>query len=92
MNRPASTESGPANADSTGAPCPYCDRRLTSGHLRSLHVGEAHPDRCTDAEREAYREAYDRESRDLLAYRITALGALVVLYFGLLFAYAIFAY
>lgn len=55
-------------------------------------MGEAHPDRCTDAEREAYREAYDRESRDLLAYRITALGALVVLYFGLLFAYAIFAY
>ena len=69
--------------------CPYCDRRERTRELLALHVGEAHWDSATDAERYRYREAYSAESEALWRYRLLAVGALVILYFGFLFAYAV---
>ena len=75
--------------DADGYPCPYCDRREVSETLRTLHVGEQHWDRCTDAEREAYRDAYEAESEALWTFRLKAVALLVALYFGFLFTYSI---
>ena len=40
---------------------------------------------------EAFHEARSNETDELRTLRLKALGALVLLYFGLLFMYAIFA-
>lgn len=69
--------------------CPYCERRERTSELLALHVGEDHWERATTEERERYREAYERESEELWRFRLLVLGALVSLYFGFLFAYAI---
>lgn len=69
--------------------CPYCERRERTSELLALHVGEEHWERATDDEHERYREAYQRESEQLWRFRLLVVGALVALYFGFLFAYAI---
>ena len=69
--------------------CPYCDREERTERLRSLHVGEEHWDLATDSERDRYSEAYEAESAALWRFRLLAVGALVFLYFGFLFAYSI---
>ncbi|MFB6081758.1 MAG: C2H2-type zinc finger protein [Halanaeroarchaeum sp.] len=69
--------------------CPYCDRREPTEHLLALHVGEEHWERATEAERERFRSAYEMESEDLWRFRLTAIGVLVLLYFGFLFLYAV---
>jgi hypothetical protein len=44
-----------------------------------------------ESERAAYRSALADEEADLRRFRIVALGLLVLVYFGFLFAYALFA-
>jgi NAD-dependent SIR2 family protein deacetylase len=69
------------------AACPYCDRPFASVRARNLHVGEVHPEQCTDAERRAYEDADDQEMDELFLYHIKAVvvigvtwGLVVMLY------------
>ena len=71
--------------------CVDCGRAFHAADLRVLHRGVRHPDALNAAEREAYREAYAAEERAIRSFRIRALGVLVVLYFGLLFLYVVYA-
>jgi len=71
--------------------CERCGRPFAAAPALALHRGLAHGDDLDPAEREAYAAALDDERADLRRFRIVALGALVLLYFGLLFAYAVFA-
>lgn len=104
MNRPAgietsdrSTSNGemghsPVGATDGSSPpaCEYCGRRFANARLLALHWGHRHDDRLTASQRDAYRAAYESESETLRQYRIKAVAALVVLYFGFLFAFALF--
>ena len=71
--------------------CDDCNRTFHTADLRVLHRGVRHPEALSDAERDAYREAYADEEAAIRSFRIRALGTLVVLYFGLLFLYVIYA-
>ena len=71
--------------------CGDCGRAFHTAGLRILHRGVRHPDALDAGEREAYREAYREEERAIRSFRIRALGVLVVLYFGLLFLYVVYA-
>jgi hypothetical protein len=71
--------------------CDDCGRAFHSEDLRVLHRGVRHPETLDAAEQDAYREVYREEERAIRSFRIRALGVLVVLYFGLLFLYVIYA-
>ena len=71
--------------------CGDCGRAFHTEDLRVLHRGVRHPDAIDPAAQEAYREAYLEEERAIRSFRIRALGVLVVLYFGLLFLYVVYA-
>lgn len=70
------------------ATCPYCDRPFPSAELLALHAGRAHRARLSDAERERVRAAEASEAEPLRKLQLRGIIWLVVLYFGLLFAYA----
>jgi hypothetical protein len=69
--------------------CPYCGQPFARERYRTLHVGLDHPDECTDAEIEAFRDAYRAEGEEIRLFRLKAIGALVLLYFGFLFTYSL---
>ena len=71
--------------------CDDCGRAFHTEDLRVLHRGVRHPEALSAAERDAYREVYADEEAAIRSFRIRALGILVVLYFGLLFLYVIYA-
>jgi hypothetical protein len=77
-----------------GAPvyrCSHCGRPFATESFLALHRGLAHGTALTADERDAYESALAAETADIRRFRIIALGGLVALYFGLLFAYAVFA-
>jgi hypothetical protein len=76
--------------DATTHVCERCGRPFARESYLALHRGLAHRADLSEAERAAYEAALDEERDDLTRFRILALGALVVLYFGFLFAYALF--
>ncbi|WP_435335531.1 DUF7410 domain-containing protein [Haloarchaeobius sp. TZWWS8] len=69
--------------------CPYCGRPFRREEYRTLHVGLTHYDVMTEAETAAFQDAYREEKTELGPFRLKALAALVVLYFGLLIVYSI---
>lgn len=69
--------------------CAYCGRRFARAEWLALHRGLDHSEAIGPAEREAFEEAYRAEEPDLRFFRLKALAALVVLYFGFLIVYAI---
>lgn len=73
---------------STTHDCPHCDRTFARERFRDLHLRE-HEGRLTEAERAAYREAREAEDAALRRLQLKAVAALVVLYFGLLIAFAV---
>jgi hypothetical protein len=81
---------GSAAADAEYA-CADCGRTFHTQDLRILHRGVRHPSALDAEEQEAYREAYREEERAIRSFRIRALLILVVLYFGLLFLYVVYA-
>jgi hypothetical protein len=91
--QPASTRAAeetydvPADADTHD--CSYCGRPFAREPWLALHRGLAHPNELDDAEVEAFREAHDGEAESLSTFRLQALGALVLIYFGLLMIYAL---
>lgn len=75
--------------DETPAVCGYCGRPLQTERLLALHRGLDHYADLGESEREAFSEAYREEEAELRRFRIYALGALVLLYFGFLIIYAL---
>jgi hypothetical protein len=71
--------------------CSYCERRFKRARYLELHLGLCHEESLTDAEAEAFREARETERQELRLFRLKALVILVLLYFGLLMAFAAFA-
>ncbi|MFW6018720.1 MAG: DUF7410 domain-containing protein [Halapricum sp.] len=69
--------------------CSYCGRPFSEERLLALHRGLDHFERVDEEERAAFESAYEAEAEPLRRYRIAAVGVLVVLYFGLLMAFAL---
>lgn len=67
--------------------CPYCGRPFPSAHLHALHLGEAHLEDCTEAERDAYEGARDEETDELFVFHLKVIGAI-----GLMWAVFVLAY
>ena len=80
----------PGSETPAGA-CEYCGQPFPTSERLVLHKGVEHYQQLDDSEREAFEAAYTSEEDDLRALRLRALGVLVLLYFGFLFLYAIFA-
>jgi len=76
--------------DETAAVCPECGRPLPDDRLRTLHRGIEHFETLAEPEREAFLAAYRDETDEIRLFRLKALGTLILLYFGFLFAYSIF--
>ncbi len=77
--------------DASTHTCAHCGRPFGDERHLALHRGLAHPGVLEASERAAYRSALADEEADLRRFRIVALGLLVLVYFGFLFAYALFA-
>jgi len=85
----AADETYDVPADTTAFTCAYCGRPFARESWLALHRGLAHPNELDDAEVEAFRTAHDEEEESLATFRLQALGALVLIYFGLLMIYAL---
>jgi len=68
--------------------CPYCTDAFARARHRALHLGQVHGAVLSDEEREAYETAEEAEREDLRLFRLKALAALVLVYFGFLILYA----
>jgi hypothetical protein len=77
--------------DSPAGECDYCGHPFPTTDRLVLHKGLEHPQQLDDDEEDAFLSARADEEDELRTLRLKALGALVLLYFGLLFMYAIFA-
>ena len=71
--------------------CEYCKQPFRTTERLVLHKGLEHPHLLAEPEREAFLNARADEEDDLRMIRVKALGMLVLVYFGFLFLYAIFA-
>ena len=71
--------------------CEYCEHPFPTNERLVLHKGLEHHSRLDDSEQEAFESALTAEEDGLRTLRLKALAVLVLLYFGLLFLYAIFA-
>lgn len=69
--------------------CSYCGRPFADERLLALHRGQTHRGELGDNERAAFEDAYADEQAEIREFRLKALGALVLLYFGFLIVYAI---
>lgn len=69
--------------------CEYCGRPFAREEWRALHRGLEHASELDDEAVEQFRTAYTEEDDDLRLFRLKALAALVVVYFGLLMIYAV---
>lgn len=69
--------------------CPECGRPFVREGLLTFHRGQAHAETLDEKGIEAFEDAYEEESERLRLFRLKALIALVVLYFGLLMTYAL---
>ena len=77
--------------DADPAVCGHCGAPFADAELLALHRGIDHAAALDAAERDAFDEAYESEQEQLRLFRLKALGALVLLYFGLLMTYSVFA-
>lgn len=80
-------QTSPPAAPDEPAVCRYCGDRFVEERLLALHRGLEH-DGLTEAERDAYAEAVEAEREALRLFRLKALAALLVLYFGFIYVYA----
>lgn len=80
--------SPPPDPPEAPAVCEYCGDRFVDEELLALHRGLEHGSALSDEEREAYEAAVASERDDIRLFRLQALAALLVLYFGFVFVYA----
>ncbi|MFW5918455.1 MAG: DUF7410 domain-containing protein [Haloferacaceae archaeon] len=69
--------------------CPECGRPFVREELLALHRGQAHGETLDADGIDAFEAAYETESEALQLFRLKALIALIILYFGLLMTYAL---
>lgn len=69
--------------------CEYCGRPFPTANRLVLHKGVEHAERLDTEETAAYRDARSAEEDELRLLLLKAIAALVLLYFSLLFTYAI---
>lgn len=86
--REAAETAVPAGADP--ATCTRCGQPFPRSELLALHRGLAHGDHLSPDERAAYDAARREEAAALGVFRLQAIAALVLCYFGFLFAYSVF--
>ena len=77
--------------DGSGEPytCGYCGRPFAREEWLTLHRGVDHEGAMSDAEREAFRAAYEAEEEDIRMFRLQAIGVLVLIYFLFLIVYGL---
>lgn len=80
--------STPPDAPGDPAVCSYCGARFVDDELLALHRGLEHGPALDDREWEAYVDAVAAERDDLRLFRLQALVALLVIYFGFVLVYA----
>lgn len=82
-----------ADVPSTDSPpaCSYCGKPFPTERILRLHEGREHDYELSADERRAVQEARAEETRRLRKFQLQATLGFVVLYFGFLFTYAIFA-
>jgi hypothetical protein len=71
--------------------CPYCNQPFPTDDTLTLHKGIEHPDDLSAAEQDAYERTRDEEEEGLRLFKLKSLVALVVIYFGFIMVYAVFA-
>ncbi|MFC5970315.1 C2H2-type zinc finger protein [Halomarina salina] len=69
--------------------CEYCGRPFAREQFLALHYGVDHPESIDDEQRAAYAAALEEEDAELRKFRLKALLALVVVYFGFLLLWAV---
>ncbi|WP_199268460.1 DNA-binding protein [Halomarina oriensis] len=67
--------------------CEYCKTPFPTTDRLALHQGVEHEAQLTADERAAFEDAYDAEQEALGLFRLKALLALVLVYFGFLMVY-----
>lgn len=67
--------------------CPHCGRPFVTDHLRTLHIGEEHPEAMSEAEAERYAAADDEESDALFIFHIKVLALITLIMFVFLYSY-----
>lgn len=75
--------------DEPAARCPYCRQPFRAERHETLHRGLEHPARLSTRERAAFERAYLQEDAEIRRFRLRALGTLLLVYFCLLFLYAV---
>jgi len=60
--------------------CPHCDRPFATERAWALHLGEAHPTACSEAERAVHESAVEAERDDLFYFHLKAIAALGAIY------------
>ncbi|MDS0296624.1 hypothetical protein [Halogeometricum luteum] len=71
--------------------CEYCGHPFPTTDRLVLHRGREHSQRLDDIDKEKFKSAFTEEEDALRSLRLRALAILVILYFGLLNVYAVFA-
>lgn len=89
MSDDSSLELAYESADDEAVVCSRCGRPFADDTLLALHRGHVHADDLSDAEAAAFEAAYDDEQAQIRAFRLKALGTLILLYFGFLMLYAV---
>lgn len=85
-SEPTATEAA-FTVDGDAERCPYCGRPFVTAHLRTLHLGEEHPEAMSEAEAKRYAAADDQESDDLFIFHIKVLAVLTLIMFVFLYSY-----
>lgn len=68
------------DGEEPAATCDRCGRPFPTVVHHDLHLGEAHADDLTGAERERFEEARDDETDELFVYHLKVIAALGSLY------------
>ena len=71
--------------------CEYCGQPFPTSDRLTLHRGLQHLHQLNESQQESFESTVAAERDDLRTLRLRALGVLVLVYFGFLFLYAIFA-
>lgn len=77
------------DADAETFVCERCGRPFAREEYLALHYGVDHAEAMDEDQRAAYEAALDAEDGELRKFRLKALLALVVVYFGFLLLWAV---
>jgi hypothetical protein len=89
-HRSTATEEYTVPSEADPHVCEYCGAPFATEQHLALHWEQTHPEALTDEQRAAADDAGEDERQEIRLFRLKALGLLVLLYFGLMMAYALF--